>query len=77
MMKNKNLTLTHTLPLLFIIFSILSTYVFAPSNNLPVSPDYILGPGDSFAINLWEKLKQHIQQLLQEMEVLYCCVFPH
>jgi len=28
---------------------------FTPITNLPVGPDYVLGPGDSFAINLWGK----------------------
>jgi len=28
---------------------------FAPIDNMPVGPDYVLGAGDSFTINLWGK----------------------
>ena len=28
---------------------------FAPVTNVPVGPDYVIGPGDSFTINLWGK----------------------
>ncbi|MBI5787884.1 MAG: SLBB domain-containing protein [Candidatus Schekmanbacteria bacterium] len=30
---------------------------FAPVNDVPVGQDYVIGPGDSFTINLWGKLE--------------------
>ncbi|MBN2059433.1 MAG: SLBB domain-containing protein [Deltaproteobacteria bacterium] len=31
---------------------------FVPSLNVPVGPDYIIGPGDGFTINLWGKTEE-------------------
>lgn len=33
-----------------------SVTTFAPTNNAPVGPDYIIGPGDSFRIDVWGKV---------------------
>jgi len=29
---------------------------FAPVTNVPVGPDYVLGPGDSFSLTLWGRV---------------------
>lgn len=31
-------------------------YAFLPSDNIPMNPDYVLGPGDELRISLWGKL---------------------
>ncbi|MGD9159297.1 MAG: SLBB domain-containing protein [Desulfobacteraceae bacterium] len=31
---------------------------FAPENNVPVGPEYVIGPDDSFTINLWGKVEE-------------------
>ncbi|OGF57283.1 MAG: hypothetical protein A2497_03640 [Candidatus Firestonebacteria bacterium RifOxyC12_full_39_7] len=39
------------------IFKAAST-TFAPTDNVPVGPDYIVGPGDNFVVYVWGKLVQ-------------------
>jgi polysaccharide export outer membrane protein len=32
---------------------------FAPVDNIPVTPDYVLGPGDEIRLQLWGQVNQH------------------
>jgi protein involved in polysaccharide export with SLBB domain len=33
---------------------------FAPILNVPIGPDYIIGPGDSFAVTIWGRTDAHL-----------------
>jgi protein involved in polysaccharide export with SLBB domain len=45
-------------------YAVFSSYVstFAPVDDAPVGPDYVVGPGDALTINMWGPLESNIQR---------------
>jgi protein involved in polysaccharide export with SLBB domain len=47
-------------------YAVFSSYVstFAPVDDVPVGPDYVVGPGDVLTIAMWGPLESNIQRLV-------------